>query len=132
MMFIWYKEISRFVPEYTNDEDNNYWFMYFLPWIYSAGTENILGVIEQDASKVSNGIFSDCTNITLGGIWTTAGAEIYGSLYQYWTMTDKSGSKIFIKPLYIHTVVVVYPTTDMSFGYLFGSLYKYMEKNKKC
>ena len=81
MMFICYKEISRFVPEYTNDEDNNYWFMYFLPWIYSAGTENILGVIEQDASKVSNGIFSDCTNITLGGIWTTAGAEIYGSVY---------------------------------------------------
>ena len=60
-------------------------FLYLLPWIYSADTKNILGGLEQDASKGPNRIFSECTEIALGAIRTVAETHIYSSLYHHGT-----------------------------------------------
>ena len=57
MMLIWHKENSRFVPEDTYDEDYNYRFLYLLPRPYFAGTDNILGGMEQDCPLSPSGIF---------------------------------------------------------------------------
>ena len=77
-------------------------FLYLLPGIYSAITDNILGGgLEQDGSEDPNGIFSGCTEMPLGGIRTAVEARIYTSLYHCNTPIN-----IYIY-IYIYTVLFV-------------------------
>ena len=69
-------------------KDDFHWRELQLSVSYTSYPENIplvlriyLEGLEQDASKVSDRIFSGCTEITLGGVRTAAEAHIRGSLY---------------------------------------------------
>ena len=60
-------------------------------------------MLEQDASKVSNGLFSGSHEIILEWMWSVAGDHISDSLYHYGTIAD----------IYIYIYIYIYNINSM-------------------